>query len=57
MIKEELVQLILVILLFAGLFILFANGIHQDKVNCISNGGKWISGYVGGNYSAFCIPK
>jgi len=57
MIDEDIVKPVLVILLIAGLFILIANGIHQDKVNCISNGGKWISGYVGGNYSAFCIPK
>jgi hypothetical protein len=42
------------ILVFASLF---AASTHHQKVECLENGGKWITGIVSGNYSAFCIPK
>lgn len=43
-----------VIVIFCGLF---AVVIHGQKADCLANGGKWVTGLIGGNYSAFCIPK
>jgi hypothetical protein len=51
---KTLIKIGLGILLF---LILFGISIHNQKTECIASGGKWISGIVAGNYTAFCIPK
>ena len=37
--------------------ILYGVSIDYEKTQCISNGGKWISGMVAGELSYFCIPQ
>ena len=44
----------LFIALYATLSLVF---IHNQKVECLENGGRWTKGFVAGGYSAFCIPK
>ena len=51
---KALILIGLVILLFS---VLFGISISHQKTECLTNGGKWVSGIIGGNYSAFCIPK
>jgi hypothetical protein len=40
-----------------GIIVLFALSIDHQKTKCLADGGKWVSGIVAGQYSAFCIPK
>lgn len=51
---KESIIIVLIILVF---IILYAISIDHEKTECISNGGKWISGVVAGEFSYFCIPK
>jgi uncharacterized membrane protein len=37
--------------------VLFAFAYDHQKTECLANGGRWISGMMGGNFSYFCIPK
>jgi hypothetical protein len=39
------------------MIVLFALSIDHQKTKCLADGGKWVSGIVAGQYSAFCIPK
>jgi len=55
--KEELAILFIVL----GILLLFGilNGFFMDyeKTECLKEGGKWVSGMIGGDYSYFCVPK
>jgi hypothetical protein len=55
--KEELAILFIVL----GILLLFAilNGfvVDYEKTECLKEGGKWVSGMIGGNYSYVCVPK
>ncbi len=51
---KESIIIVLIILVF---IILYAISIGHEKTECISNGGKFISGMVAGEFSYFCIPK
>ena len=55
--NEELKVFILVVLVIVGFFVLYSFSIDYQKTVCLENGGKWVSGIVAGEYSAFCIPK
>ena len=55
--KEELAILFSIL----GILILVAilNGfvVNYEKTECLKEGGKWVSGMIGGEYSYFCVPK
>ena len=55
--KEELKALLIIV----GIFLLFAilYGVITDyqKTKCLEDGGRWISGFVGGNWTNLCLPK
>ena len=57
MIKEELKALLFIlgVLLLLGIFTAFTT--DYQKTKCLEDGGKWISGFVGGNWTYFCLPK
>ena len=33
-----------------------ASPVNYPKAKCLADGGKWISGWVGGYYSFVCVP-
>jgi len=54
--KEKLAILFIVL----GILILvILNGfvVNYEQTECLKEGGKWVSGMIGGNYSYFCVPK
>jgi hypothetical protein len=32
-----------------------ANLLFDPKAKCLADGGKWITGWIGGHYSFFCV--
>lgn len=50
-------KIILSVIAIVLLVVLTLNFTNNQKTECLANGGKWVTGIVGGNYSAFCIPK
>lgn len=57
---NEVVKTILIaVLSVIGLIvvvIIFGVDIDHEKTQCIESGGKWVTGYIGGEYSYFCMP-
>lgn len=33
-----------------------ASPVNYPKAKCLADGGKWITGWVGGYYSVVCVP-
>jgi hypothetical protein len=52
-------QILMVILLIAGVCVLIAHDIKVDHQKCIQDGGQWVHGMsTSGNYQYYCIePK
>jgi hypothetical protein len=44
-------------LIIIAFLVLCALGVHYQHAQCIESGGKWVTGIVAGEYSAFCIPE
>ncbi len=57
MIKEELKAILFILGLLLLLGILTSFTTDYQKTKCLEDGGKWISGFVGGNWTYFCLPK
>lgn len=55
--REETKSFIIVGIIVLVFFVLFAISYSTQKADCLAEGGKWISGVVGGNATYFCIPK
>ena len=55
--REETQSFIIVGVIVLVFIVLFALSYNYEKTECLAEGGKWISGMLGGNYSYFCIPK
>jgi len=55
--REETQSFIIVGVIVLVFFVLFAISYSTQESDCLAEGGKWISGVIGGNYSYFCIPK
>ncbi len=52
------IWIIIVIVFGLGICFLFAYLIHEEKVNCLKNSGKWVEAVnSNGSVSYFCIPK
>lgn len=54
--REE-TQSFIIVGVIVLVIVLFALSYNYEKTECLAEGGKWISGMMGGNYSYFCIPK
>jgi phage shock protein PspC (stress-responsive transcriptional regulator) len=52
--KPYLLIVGVIVLVFFGLCVI---SYSTQKADCLAEGGKWISGVVGGNATYFCIPK
>lgn len=48
-----IIGVIIILVLIVGNSLL----IDYEKTECIASGGNWISGFIAGEYSYFCIPK
>ena len=57
MTKEELKALLIIVGLFLLFTILYGVITDYQKTLCLKEGGKWISGFVGGNWTNLCLPK
>jgi hypothetical protein len=57
MIKEELKAILFILGLLLLLGILTSFTTDYQKTKCLEDGGRWISGFVGGNWTYFCLPK
>jgi hypothetical protein len=55
--REETQSFIIVGAIVLVFFGLCAISYSTQKADCLAEGGKWISGVVGGNATYFCIPK
>ena len=55
--REETKSFIIFGVIVLVFFVLFAISYASQKADCLAEGGKWISGVVGGNATYFCIPK
>jgi hypothetical protein len=55
--REETQSFIIVGAIVLVFFGLCAISYSTQKADCLAEGGKWISGVVGGNTTFFCIPK
>ena len=55
--SPETKRVIIIIFVAVVLFAFFWVSIQGQKTDCLASGGKWVEGYIGGSYSAFCIPK
>ncbi len=55
--REETQSFIIVGAIVLVFLVLFAISYSTQKSDCLAEGGKWISGVVGGNATFFCIPK
>ena len=33
-----------------------ASPVNYPKAKCLADGGKWITGWIGGHYSFVCLP-
>lgn len=58
--NKNLSTLITIVFLFVGLIVFFTVFAMIDdfqKVQCVKEGGKWVTGIIGGSYSAFCMPQ
>ena len=55
--REETQSFIIIGVIVLVLIVLLALSYNYEKTECLAEGGKWISGMLGGNYSYFCIPK
>jgi hypothetical protein len=55
--KEEFKALLIIlgVLLFLGILAAFTT--DYQKTKCLEDGGRWISGFVGGNWTYLCLPK
>lgn len=54
-VKSILIAVLCVIALIV-VAIIFGGSIDIVKNQCIESGGKWVTGYIGGEYSYFCMP-
>ena len=55
--KEDLQALLIILGVFLLLAILTAFTTDYQKTKCLEDGGRWISGFVGGNWTNLCLPK
>ena len=55
--REETQSFIIVGVIALVFLVLFALSYDYQKTECLTEGGKWVSGVMGGNFSYFCIPK
>ena len=55
--KEDLKIVLIGALIISALALIYGVSIDHQKTECLASGGKWVTGIVSGNYSAFCIPK
>ena len=55
--REETQSFIIVGVIVLVFFVLFVLSYDYQKTECLAEGGKWVSGVMGGNFSYFCIPK
>jgi hypothetical protein len=51
---KEIIIIALIIVVFA---FLFGISIDYQKSKCLEEGGKWVSGMIGGEMSYFCMPN
>jgi len=55
--KEDLQSLLIILGVLLLLGILTAFTTEYQKTKCLEDGGRWISGFIGGNWTYFCLPK
>ena len=55
--KEDLQSILIIIGVLLLLGIITAFTTDYQKTECLEDGGRWISGFVGGNWTYFCLPK
>ncbi len=54
---KEIITATLCILALVVVAILFDVDMDYEKSKCLEEGGKWVSGVIGGERSFFCMPK
>ena len=54
--KEIITAILLLIAVFV-VGIIFDVDIDAQKTKCLEEGGRWMTGMIGGEMSYFCMPK
>lgn len=50
-------EIIIIALIIIVLAVLFGVNMDYQKSKCLEEGGKWVSGMIGGEMSYFCMPN
>jgi Na+(H+)/acetate symporter ActP len=54
---KEIITAVLLLVAVIVVAILFGIDMDYEKSKCLEEGGKWVSGVIGGERSFFCMPK